>query len=344
MNKLFYIFGILFFLISCSVDPEIKPIVPVDNVNEIIPQGWPTPFYNFSDNPITTDKFVLGRSLFYETMLSSDNTVSCGSCHQQFSAFAQADHDLSHGVNGLLGNRNSPALQNLNWNTSFMHDGGINHIEVQPAAPITNPVEMNESLSNVVNKISQSGKYRELFKKAYGDETVNTQRMFKAMALFMATMYSYNSKYDKVKRGEEALTSSEQAGYDIFVQKCASCHKEPLFSDFEFRNNGLPVNNALNDSGRAHITRNIADLYKFKTPSLRNIEKTAPYMHDGRMTSLSQVLDHYNSGIVLSNTLDPILQSGSIPLTLQEKTDLLAFLRTLTDPTFLTDKRFADPN
>lgn len=344
MKRIIYIFSISVFVISCSVDPEIKPIIPVDNVKEIIPQGWPTPFYNFSNNAITPEKFILGRSLFYETMLSSDNTVSCGSCHQQFVAFANADHDLSHGVNGLFGNRNSPALQNLNWNTSFMHDGGINHIEVQPAAPITNPVEMNESLSNVVNKLSQSGKYRELFKKAYGDEAVNTQRMFKAMALFMATMYSYNSKYDKVKRGEQSFTSSEQTGYDIFVQKCASCHKEPLFSDFEFRNNGLPVNHALKDSGRMHITRNIADLYKFKTPSLRNIEKTAPYMHDGRMTSLSQVLDHYNSGIVISNTLDPILQSGSIPLTLQEKTDLLAFLRTLTDQTFLTDKRFADPN
>jgi cytochrome c peroxidase len=344
MKRQLFIFCLPIFFISCSVDPEIKPIIPVDNVKEVIPQGWPTPFYNFSDNPITTDKFILGRSLFYETMLSSDNTISCGSCHQQFSAFAQADHDLSHGVNGLLGNRNSPALQNLNWNTSFMHDGGINHIEVQPAAPITNPVEMNESLTNVVNKLSQSGKYRELFKKAYGDETVNTQRMFKTMALFMATMYSYNSKYDKVKRGEQSFSVSEQSGYDIFVQKCASCHKEPLFSDFEFRNNGLPVNHALNDSGRAHITRNISDLYKFKTPSLRNIEKTAPYMHDGRMTSLSQVLEHYNSGILLSPTLDPLLQSGSIPLTLQEKTDLLAFLRTLTDQTFLTDKRFADPN
>jgi cytochrome c peroxidase len=344
MRSLLYIIGISVFIISCSVDPEIKPLVPVDDVKEIIPQGWPIPFYKFSDNPITTDKFILGRSLFYETMLSSDNTISCGSCHQQFVAFANADHDLSHGVNGVFGNRNSPALQNLNWNTSFMHDGGINHIEVQPAAPITNPVEMNESLSNVVSKLSGSGKYRELFKKAYGDETINTQRMFKSMAVFMATMYSFNSKYDKVKRGEDTFESSEQAGYDIFVQKCASCHKEPLFSDFEFRNNGLPVNYALKDSGRMHITRNLADLYKFKTPSLRNIEKTGPYMHDGRLSSLGQVLEHYNSGIVISNTLDPILQSGSIPLTLQEKADLLAFLRTLTDQTFLTDKRFADPN
>jgi cytochrome c peroxidase len=344
MKRQLFIFSLPFFFISCSVDPEIKPIIPVDNVKEIIPQGWPTPFYNFSNNPITPEKFILGRSLFYETMLSSDNTISCGSCHQQFVAFANADHDLSHGVNGLLGLRNSPALQNLNWNTSFMHDGGVNHIEVLPAAPITNPVEMNESIINVVNKLSQSGKYRELFKKAYGDESVDSKKMFKAIAVFMGTMYSYNSKYDKVKRGEDSFTTSEQSGYNIFIQKCASCHKEPLFSDFEFRNNGLMPSTALRDSGRAHITQDLSDLYKFKTPTLRNIEKTAPYMHDGRMTSLNQVLEHYNSGIVSSPTLDPVLQSGSIALSLQEKTDLLAFLRTLTDETFLTDKRFADPN
>lgn len=332
-------------LTGCSVDPEIKPDVFANNdVKEIVPEGWPTPFYNFSNNPLTQDGFSLGRALFYEPMLSSDNTISCGSCHQQFTAFANAGHDFSHGVNGLLGKRNTPALQNLNWNTSFMHDGGINHIEVQPSGPITNPVEMNESLSNVVSKLSNSSKYKELFTKAFGDETVTSQRMFKALAQFMGTMYSYNSKYDKVKQGKESFTSTEQNGYSIFVQKCASCHKEPLFSDYELRNNGLSVNPNLKDSGRAHITHNLSDLYKFKTPSLRNIERTSPYMHDGRFYTLEQCLDHYVSGIVNSSTLAPELQSGTIPLTAQEKTDVIAFLKTLTDMQFLTDKRYSEAN
>lgn len=344
MKCLFLIIASVVLFTSCSVDPEIKPIVSNEDIKEIVPQGWPTPAYNFSSNTLTPDGFALGRALFYEPMLSSDNTISCGSCHQQFTAFANAGHDFSHGVNGLLGKRNSPALQNLNWNTSFMHDGGINHIEVQPAGPITNPVEMNETLSNVVSKLSNSSKYRGLFTKAYGDATVNTQKMFKALAQFMGTMYSYNSKYDKVKMGVEAFTASEQNGYSLFIQKCSSCHKEPLFSDYEFRNNGLSVNTNLKDSGRAHITHNLADLYKFKTPSLRNIEKTAPYMHDGRFYTLEQCLDHYTSGIVNSSTLAPELQSGSIPLTTQEKADLTAFLKTLTDVKFLTDKRFSETN
>lgn len=344
MKYIFLISCLIFLFTACSVDPEINPIISNDDVKEIIPEGWPTPSYNFSNNPLTPDGFTLGRALFYEPMLSSDNSISCGSCHQQFAAFANGGHDFSHGVGGLLGNRNGPAIQNLNWNTSFMHDGGVNHIEVQPAGPITNPVEMNETLSNVVAKLSSSGKYKQLFSKAFGDETVTTQRMFKAMAQFMGTMYSYNSKYDKVKKGTETFSVSEQNGYNLFVQKCTTCHKEPLFSDYELRNNGLSVNVNLKDSGRAHITHNLSDLYKFKTPSLRNIEKTGPYMHDGRFYTLEQCLDHYVSGIVISSTLAPELQSGSIPLTVQEKTDIIAFLKTLTDTKFLTDSRFAETN
>lgn len=343
MKQLSILFLSTIVFTACSVDPEIKPIVPVDNVKEVIPDGWPTPFYNFSNNEITPDGFILGRTLFYDPLLSADNSISCGSCHQQFAAFAHSGHDISHGINGLLGKRNAPALQNLTWNTSFMHDGGINNIEVQPVAPITNPIEMDEDLNNVITKLSNSGKYRQLFARAFGDETINSQRMLKAMAQFMGTMYSYNSKYDKVKQGKENFTASEQNGYNIFVAKCAACHKEPLFSDYEFRNNGLPVNPLIQDSGRMHITLNINDIYKFKTPSLRNIERTAPYMHDGRFSSLDACLNHYTSGInITSPTLDPLLQGGSIPLSMQEKTDIISFLKTLTDQQFLTDPRYSE--
>lgn len=342
MARLFCLFLLSVTLGSCSVDPEIKPVAPSDGIKEIIPDGWPQPIYNFSNNPLTQDGFILGRTLFYDPILSSDNTISCGSCHQQFVAFANAAHDFSHGVNGLLGKRNAPALQNLNWHTSFMHDGGINHIELQPAGPISNPVEMNETIANVVNKLSSSSKYQTLFKNAFGDETVNSQRMFKAIAQFMGTMYSYNSKYDHVKTNTENFTAQEQNGYNLFVQKCANCHKEPLFSDFNFRNNGLSVNPLLKDSGRTHITQDLADLYKFKTPSLRNIEVTGPYMHDGRFTTLEQCLDHYISGIVISPTLAPELQGGNMALNAQEKTDIIVFLKTLTDHSFLSDKRYAE--
>ena len=343
MKKIFYIFFPLLVITACSVDPEIKPDLPSDGVKEIIPDGWPTPYYNFSNNPITPDKFILGRSLFYEPLFSLDNTISCGSCHQQFAAFAHSGHQFSHGVNGLLGKRNAPTLQNLTWNTSFFHDGGVNNIEVFPPAPITNPVEMDETLANVVQKISASTKYRDLFRKAYGDDTVTTQRMFKAIAQFMGTMYSYNSKYDKVKRGAEMFTAQEQSGYAVFSQKCASCHQEPLFSDYKFRNNGLSINPALKDSGRTHITGNIADLYKFKTPSLRNVEVSGPYMHDGRYQSLNDCLDHYTGSVVSSPTLDPSL-NGGISLNTQEKSDIIVFLKTLTDHQFLTDKRYSESN
>ncbi len=341
MKHLLVIISSVFFLTSCSVDPEVKPFIPVDDVKEIIPEGWPTPYYNFSNNPITPDGFILGRTLFYDPILSADNTISCGSCHQQFVAFAHAGHTVSHGINGLLGTRNAPAIQNMNWNPYYMHDGGVLNLELQPAAPITNPVEMNESLSNVVTKLSNSGKYNQLFTKAYGDADVNTQRIFKALAQFMGTLYSYNSKYDEVKKGQATFTSGEENGYNLFLQKCASCHKEPLFSDYQFRNNGLAINPLINDSGRAHITADPADRYKFKTPSLRNIEKTSPYMHDGSLQTLEQCLDHYTSGIVNLTNLDPAL-NGGISLTLQEKSDIISFLKTLTDTKFLTDKRYAE--
>lgn len=343
MKPFFLYTFVVILLASCSVDPEIKPDVISDNnlVKEIIPKGWPIPSYNFNDNTITTEKFILGKSLFYDAILSSDNTISCGSCHQQSAAFAHGEHQVSHGINGLLGKRNAPALQNLNWNTTFMHDGGILNLEMQPAGPITNPIEMNETLSNIITKISNSGKYKQLITKAYGDDAVTTQRLFKAMAQFMGTMYSYNSKYDKVKAGLESFTTSEQNGYDAFVQKCGSCHKEPLFSDYQFRNNGLKINPLINDSGRAHITGLSTDKYKFKTPSLRNIERTAPYMHDGTIQTLELCLDHYTNGIINLINIDPSLNTG-INLSVQEKSDIISFLKTLTDNQFLNDKRYAE--
>ncbi|MGE0568617.1 MAG: cytochrome-c peroxidase, partial [Bacteroidia bacterium] len=299
----------------------------------------------FENNEVKKEVFELGRHLFYEPMLSKDNTISCGSCHQQFAAFAHAEHKFSHGINDLVGTRNSPALFNIPWQANFMHDGGINHIEVQPIAPIQNPIEMAELFSSVLSKLQASSKYRSLFEKAYGDPEVTDSRMLKAMAQFMGLMYSYNSKFDFFKRNENGVTLSEEElrGYQIVRTKCAPCHQEPLFSDYGFHNNGLAVDPTIQDSGRARITQLPEDKYKFKTPSLRNIMLTAPYMHDGRYNTIEQCLDHYTNNVVNTTNLDPILAANNgIALSASEKADIVAFLKTLTDYKFINDVKFSE--
>lgn len=341
---------LIFGLTSCKVDPKINQPLPLNDLAITVPEGWPQPVYTFSNNPVSKETFALGRALFYENLLSRDNSISCGSCHQNFVAFANSDHQFSHGIpdaqgNDQLGIRNSPGLFNLAWHPAFMHDGGVNHIEIQPLAPITNPIEMGEEINNVLAKLSASTKYKGMFKAAYGTEEVTTQRMFRAMAQFMGLMYSDNSKYDYYKRNENNvhLSEGEQRGYNLFLAKCNTCHKEPLFSDFKYRNNGLQINPLLKDSGRAHITGEPSDLYKYKTPSLRNVALTYPYMHDGSLGTLEKCLDHYTNGIINTVNLDPQLQSG-IQMTADEKKDIIAFLNTLTDYKFINDARFKDPN
>ncbi|MGL5890289.1 MAG: cytochrome-c peroxidase [Bacteroidia bacterium] len=333
--------AVVVFVHSCSKDPELAEAID-DNISFVVPPGFPQPVYDFSNNPVTKARFELGRKLFYEPALSRDNAISCGSCHQQFAAFAHFEHDFSHGVDGLLGTRNAPGLFNLAWHTRFMHDGGINHIESQPIAPIENPVEMDETLPSVLAKLQARPVYRTMFAEAFGDDSITTQRMSQAIVQFMGLMISADSKYDKYRAGTATFTAQEQAGLATFRSKCASCHTEPLFMDNGFRNNGLAIDPTINDSGRAHITGDPADMYTFKTPSLRNITLTGPYMHDGRFVTLQECLDHYSSGVVNSSTLDPLIGPSGIPLTAQEKSDLLAFLATLTDNTFARDPRFKE--
>lgn len=348
-NKLAYLFiSLLFIWVSaCRVDPnvKVKADLPVNDIRFVVPSGFPPPVYNFSGNPLTTDGFILGRALFYETKLSKDNTISCGSCHQQFAAFSHLDHPLSHGIYGLFGTRNSPALFNLAWKNDFMWDGGINNLEVQALAPITNPVEMDEDLNNVIIKLQNDPDYPTLFKKAFGSETINSQRLFWAFAQFMGMLNSYNSKYDKYTRGESGgnMSISELNGLSLVRQKCTPCHQEPLFTDMSFRNNGLSINPNLLDTGRMHITGLKSDSMKFKVPSLRNVALSQPYMHDGRYLTLMDVLNHYTSGIHNYTTLDPLLTNGII-LSNQEKQDIISFLQTLSDYTFINDARFKDPN
>lgn len=307
-----------------------------------VPKGFPKPVYNFKNNPLTEEGFELGRKLFYDPILSKDNTISCASCHLQATGFTHVDHDLSHGIDGKIGTRNSLTLQNLAWKTSFMWDGGVNHLDVQPLAPITSEVEMNETLENVVNKLNQNQEYPELFQKAFGTKKVTGQLTLKALSQFLVLLTTSNSKYDKVMRNEEKFNESEQKGYILFRNHCASCHTEPLFSNEQFENNGLEVDSTLNDYGRMKITQKSSDSLKFKVPTLRNIQFTFPYMHDGRFSTLSEVIKHYNSGIHQSKTLSKQLQQP-MQLSDNDRTDLVAFLKTLSDKEFLFDERFSYP-
>lgn len=335
------VFVLLFFISSCKIDSKIVPKITDDDIKLHWPDYFPSPVYNFEENPRSKEGFLLGKKLFYDPILSVDNTISCGSCHQQFVAFAHSDHKVSHGIENKLGVRNSPALFNLIWQKEFFWDGGSKHIEVQPIGPITNPVEMGETLENAINKLRLNASYRSLFKSAFNSDSITSQLMLKALVQFMGSFISADSRYDKYRLNSQKnpLSTDELTGLNLFEQKCGSCHTAPLFTDLSYRNNGL--DETFNDSGRFRITNINSDLGKFKVPSLRNIEYTKPYMHDGRFESLEQVLDHYTSGIKISATLDAGLTSG-ISLTGTEKQQIIAFLKTLSDKSFITTDRFKE--
>ncbi len=335
IKKVYLVPGCLLLLIACS-----KEIISrFEGFKK--PVDFPAPVYNFANNEITQPKFELGRKLFFEPRLSRNNTISCGSCHIQSSAFTQHGHDVSHGIDDRLGTRNSPPIMNLAWMPTFFWDGGVFDLDLQPFVPITNHVEMDETVPNVLIKLRNHPQYPGLFQKAFGDTTITTVRLMKALSQFMLLCISDEAKYDSVVRHKSATFSAqEQRGYELFKQKCNSCHKEPLFTDFSFRNNGIAIG-PNNDEGRYLVTLNEADKYKFKVPSLRNVEFTGPFMHDGRFITLDAVLDHYRQGIHQTPNLDPLVTAG-IPLTDAEKYDLIAFLKTLSDRKFITDKMLAE--
>ncbi|MCE3280662.1 MAG: putative cytochrome c peroxidase precursor [Bacteroidetes bacterium] len=340
-NKLLIFFVIIVsfgFIRKLSESPVTK--------NDVVlkyPVSFPKPLYNFEQNKLSPEIFTLGRKLFYDPILSKDSSTSCESCHQRPAAFAHIDHALSHGINSRIGTRNVPALQNLIWKDAFMWDGGVNHLEVQAINPITNPDEMGESLENIINKLRRNKEYATLFRKAYRDSIINSERILKALTQFTGLMISANSRYDRYISGKDTFSDQEKNGLDLFRKKCASCHKEPLFTDNSYHNNGLKPDSSLNDKGRAKLSAIEKDNYKFKIPGLRNIELTFPYMHDGRFRKLKDVMNHYSESANKNMDSDEKLK-GIGSLSDKEKKDIIAFLLTLTDREFLNDKRFADPN
>ncbi|MFN3342195.1 MAG: cytochrome-c peroxidase [Flavobacteriales bacterium] len=318
-----------------------------------IPQGFPQMVIP-ANNPMTVEGVELGRKLFYEELLSADNTQSCASCHLQSNAFADPRR-VSVGITGAEGTRNAMALINLGWEQFFFWDGRSATLEDQIFEPIRNPVEMNDTWPNVERKLRASEEYRYLFHKAFGTPGIDSVRAVKAIAQFLRTMISGNSKFDKVTRGQASFTPSEANGFDLFMRDkddnngisggdCFHCHGPILMAKQLLANNGLDT--IFIDPGKAGITFNPSDVGKFKTTTLRNIELTGPYMHDGRFATLDEVINHYSSGVKVSSTIDPLMKfaaDGGVGLTPQEKIDMKNFLLTLTDWDFINDPAFSDP-
>ncbi len=321
-------------------------------------QPGPFSMPDFKDNPPTIEGVKLGRMLFYEKMLSKDNSQSCATCHKQENGFSDPDR-FSIGVEGQPGKRQAMSVFNTAWHqVEFFWDGRAHLLRDQSLMPIQDPLEMNETLENVIAKLSESQMYKDQFKRAFDSEEITAEKMSLAMEQFMNTIVSYSSKYDKYKAGEVQLTASEQRGMRLFNLEynefrpnesgadCQHCHSNNNFDFTQYVNNGLDKDGEFIDLGREEVTGDPADRGKFKVPSLRNIELTAPYMHDGRFNTLEEVIDHYDHGIKISPSLDPALlytTNTGLRLTSQDKADLIAFLKTFTDHSLATDERYSDP-
>ncbi len=348
MRRILSALFLLSLLASCRKDPVItadgKVVQEGPSVTDEtfrVPAGWPAPNYAFEDNPFRPGVVALGLQLFNEPILSRDSTITCAFCHQPESAFANADHIVSHGVGGLLGTRNAPGLFNLAWHDKLMWDGGVHNLEAQLVAPIQNPVEMNLPIDEAVQRLAASPKYQAAFEEAFGSPGVSLKRLGQAMGQFMAVLISDNSKWDRVQKGEATFTAAESAGEALFKQACQSCHAPPLFSTFGYAANGIRPLGAQPDLGRFGITQEETDSFKFKIPSLRNIGFTAPYFHDGRARTLEAVLAHYTDTLA-ARTLphaDDRLKGG-ITLTGEQQSNLIAFLKTLDDETFIRNRAF----
>ncbi|MDY8135080.1 cytochrome-c peroxidase [Aquimarina sp. 2201CG5-10] len=346
MKLLSYI-TIILFGAACSSEKDDYVSIENPKLEFTVPANFPEPSYNITLNPPTEKGFELGKKLFYDGRLSSDGVVSCGFCHIQDFAFTHHTHIVSHGVDGALGTRNAQPLHNLAFLNAFTWDGAAIHLDLQPIIPITAEVEMNETFSSIIKKLEEQPEYVKLFAEAFEDQKINSDNMLKALSQFMVMMISSNSKYDKIERNEGSVfTEDEASGFELFKSKCASCHQGTLFTDQSYRNNGLPIDPQYNDIGRGRVTGLEADMYKFRVPTLRNIELSFPYMHDGRLKTLEDVLNHYSNGMVESETLDPVFRNADmtigISMTDQEKQQIIAFLRTLTDDDFVNDNRFSE--
>lgn len=343
---------ILITVVACKHEP--KETVIYNPTPHHFPErhtGYPQ-FEANADNPLTEEGIALGRFLFYDPILSGDSTQSCASCHLQENAFADPQR-FSTGITGAVGRRNGMALFNLMWHPEFFWDGRASHIREQVVAPIADPNEMNSSMEEALHKLNNSNFYRKLFYQAFGREIITQDLYAKAMEQFLFSLISFNSEFDKWNRGEPSTFSdSAFRGLGIFNREpslggadCFHCHGNIQFGSFKMTNNGLDAEH-ISDLGYAEVTGKEYDKGKFKVVSLRNIELTAPYMHDGRFATLEEVIDFYAQGVhANSPNIDP--QMDQIPqglnLDAKQKADLIAYLKSLTDHSFINNSKFSNP-
>ncbi|MGY6562798.1 MAG: cytochrome-c peroxidase [Luteibaculaceae bacterium] len=310
------------------------------------------------DNPLTIEGIELGRKLFYDKTLSINNNISCASCHKQEYAFSDPAR-FSTGSTGVLGVRNSMTLANIGWAPRFFWDGRMSTLEELVLHPIPDPKEMALPWEDAESRLNNNPVYPALFMKAFGTNSIDRNLVSKAIAQFMRTLISSESKFDRVRRGQDTFTALEALGFDLFREEggdplfggmggadCFHCHgsENRLFTDMQMRNNGLDA--VFNDLGFGGFTGNPLDYGKFKVPTLRNVEVTGPFMHDGRFNNLMEVMEHYNSGGVPSETIDVNMKfdEGGLGLTEHSKQAVIAFMLTLTDHDFLTNPNFSNPH
>ena len=343
------ILTIVFIVILFSCQPDKDNIFSTSPYVLEIPNHFPT--INNSED-ITLEGVNLGRKLFYDPILSDADKISCASCHIQSLAFSEPQA-LSMGVNGDLTNRNSMNLFNLNWQNNFFWDGRVSSLEEQAIETVSSHIEMNGSWEIISYKLNSHPEYPNLFKSAFNIDDIDSNYVVKAIGQFEKTLISGNSKFDKFYRGELIFSDTELRGWDLFNldgpydgADCFHCHQAPLFTDNIFHNNGLDSDENFNDLGLYLVTQNSSDKAKFKTPSLRNIELTPPYMHDGRFQTLDEVIEHYNFGGHISSTIDPLMKNlgEGLLLNQSDKDALKAFLLTLTDEEFINNLNHSDPN
>jgi len=293
-----------------------------------------------ANNPTTKQGVYLGRLLFYETRLSATNKISCGSCHQQEKAFTDGKA-FSEGINRQLTTRNSMSLVNLLWTRKFFWDGRSASLEEQALVPLAHPREMGQSLQQSAMKLQEDVTYPPLFKLVFGDEAITGERIAKVIAQFERTLISSHSLYDQYLQNTYSPTAAELRGMALFSANCDHCHGGIKTYMELFHNNGL--DSISKDEGIAVLTGQAGDRGRFKVPTLRNIELTAPYMHDGRFNSLEEVLAHYSGHVKNSPSLSAFL-AHDIQLQPGEKQDIISFLKLLTDSAFIHNPQFSDPN
>jgi cytochrome c peroxidase len=351
----FLFYSLIFILISCSNEDEGESYVATPLALEI-PQLFGeriSPPLTNPQNPQTVEGVALGRKLFFDPILSANGTQACADCHRPQNAFSDP-RQFSVGIDGIAGFRNSMPLQNLAWNYSqkFNWDGSATTIEEQIFEPVTNPVEMNNTWPNAVSSLQGSPVYPALFAEAFGTTTIDSIMVSKAIAQFLRTLISGNSRFDRHLLGENILTPQELNGINVFMSEdlgdCFHCHGNPfnpLWTDNTFHNNGLDA--SFVDLGLGGVTGDPRDNGKFKAPSLRNLAYTAPYMHDGRFVTLDEVINHYSEGLVFSETIDPLMKAvaqGGVQLSEADKADLKAFLLSLSEPGFINNPNFQAPD